>query len=179
MARSSSTEAAAAEEAVTTPRPTASAPAPKPSVPQKWRSANSDWVGEQRDSAAFELLSETKVPIWQRHAQPILVVRCVSKRTETFVFIESAAQIEPQDEHHTVRFSFDDGPEVTERWEDSADHDALFAPGGEAFAKRVTHARSLKFSYTPHNAARVSTEFRVSGLSDLIQPVAARCGWKN
>jgi hypothetical protein len=174
-ARAPSPEATVSQSAVSTPQPAASA-APKLTYKQTWNSANREWIGDHRNAAAFELLSETKVPIWQRQAQPILVVRCLSKRTEAFVFIESAAQIEPQDDRHTVRFRFDQGPEITERWTDSEEHDALFAPEGAAFAKKLARARALTFSYTPHNAPRVATEFHVSGLGDLIQPIAARCG---
>jgi hypothetical protein len=175
-ARGSSSDATVSQPAAATPSPAAPA-APKPAFTHTWNSANREWIGDHRNAAAFELLSETTVPIWQRQAQPILVVRCMSKRIEAFVFIESAAQIEPDDDRHTVRFRFDDGPEVTERWADSEEHDALFAPAGAAFAKKLTQARSLTFSYRPHNAPRVATEFHVSGLGDLIHPVAARCGW--
>jgi hypothetical protein len=133
-------------------------------------------VSNQRRGVAFELYAENKVPIWQRQAHPILVVRCQANRTEAFVFIESAARIESEDENHTVRIGFDDEPEMTERWPDSAEHDALFAPDGAAFARRVTRASRLRFGYTPHNAAPVVATFAVSGLADLIAPAARQCG---
>lgn len=113
-----------------------------------------------------------------RTVQPALVVRCMSKSIQAFVVTESALKIEAQTEDHTVTFSFDDEPTVTEQWPDSEEHDALFAPDGTLFAGRVMQARTLRFSYTPHNASLVTVYFNVSGLAPLIEPAARECGWK-
>jgi hypothetical protein len=86
--------------------------------------------------------------------------------------------MEAIDQNHSVRFSFDGEPDVTERWADSDDHDALFAPDGAAFALRLLTAQKLRFSYTPHNAQRAVVEFETSGLDSLIAPAAKQCGWK-
>jgi hypothetical protein len=142
----------------------------------KWRAANLDWVGNHRKAVAFELPAENKVPIWQRHAHPILVVRCFSNQTEVFVYIESAAKMEPQDDNHTIRLALDAEPEITERWADSPQHDALFSPDGAMLARRLLGARTMRFGYTPHNANRVVADFHVSGLAQLLEPVAKQCG---
>jgi hypothetical protein len=118
------------------------------------------------------------VAIWQGIAQPMLVVRCDAGRLQTFVYTASAIQMEAIDQNHTVRVSFDGEPDVTERWADSDDHDALFAPDGAAFALRLLTAQKLRFSYTPHNAPRAVVEFETSGLDSLIAPAAKQCGWK-
>lgn len=102
----------------------------------------------------------------------------MSKSTQVFVVTESAMKIEPQTEDHTVTFSFDDEPNVTERWPDSDEHDALFAPNGTAFAQRIIHAKAFRFGYTPHNVGPVVAHFSVTGLGPLIEPVAKECGWK-
>jgi hypothetical protein len=39
-------------------------------------------------------------------------------------------------------------------------------------------AHTLRFGYTPHNAAPVEAVFQVEGLAELIAPVAKDCGWK-
>jgi len=130
--------------------------------------ANAEWLLNTKRGVAFELASNNRVSIWQGVAQPMLVVRCDAGRVQTFVYTASAIQMEAVDENHTVRLSFDGEPEASERWEDSAEHDALFAPNGLAFAERVSAARTLRFSYTPHNAARVTAEFPTSGLGELL-----------
>jgi len=178
-----STLAAAARGAAAKPAVpnSASAGAPvaaAPVVPSKWKAANSEWLQNAKRGVAFELPSENRVGIWQGIARPSLVVRCDAGRMQTFVYTASAIQMEAVDENHTVRISFDGQPEVTERWADSSDHDALFAPDGAAFAHRVTTATTLKFTYTPHNAPRAVAEFQTSGLNDLIGPAAKQCGGK-
>jgi len=144
--------------------------------PRKWNASNRRWIGDERHAAAFELLSNNEVHLWQRRdARPILVVRCISKRSEAFVFIESAAQIEPQDEKHGVRIRFDDGPELSERWPDSDDHDALFAPDGAGLVGQLLAARTLRFGYTPHNAPPAVAEFNVTGLREVFELRSSQC----
>jgi hypothetical protein len=167
---------------IATPNPRLSSRAtvePASIATQRWTSENrASWVGNRPHSAAFELAAENTVSIWLNHFRPMLVVRCVSSATDVFVFTGSAIKIEPQTEDHTVTIRFDDEPELTERWPDSADHDALFAHDGAAFVQRLNRARTLRFGYTPHNAAPVTAQFQVSGLRELIEPAARDCGWK-
>jgi hypothetical protein len=170
---------AAAKTDVVKPRPAVAA-ALKPVVATRaWSSERRGyWTGNQRHSAAFELAAENSVPIWMSQVRPLLIVRCLSKRTEAFVFTGSALKIEPDTEDHTVNFRFDDEQGTTVRWSDSAEHDALFAPDAVDFAHRLMRARTLRFGYTPHNAAPVEARFEVSGLAHLLEPVAKECGWK-
>lgn len=147
------------------------------SVTPKWSSANrSRWVGDARKSAAFDLAADNRVQIWTRQVRPTLVVRCASNAIEVFVFTESAARIEPGTDDHTVRYAFDDGPEETERWADSVDHDGLFASDSARFADRLVRASTLHFGFTPHNAPPADVQFSVAGLGALLDPVAADCG---
>lgn len=173
-----SSEVAAAAVETSTAKPSAS-PSPAPFVSPKWSSENSAyWVGNQRRSAALELRADNSVEIWQGRVRPSLIVRCLARTTQVFVFTGSAMKIERQTEAHTITFGLDNEPEVTERWPDSDEHDALFAPDGAGFAQRLLRARTLRFGYTPHNALPVVAQFQVSGLSDLIGPIAKECGWK-
>ena len=144
----------------------------------KWNSTNRDWVGNQRKAIAFELPSESKVAVWQRQVQLTLVVRCVANRIDAFVFTQSPAKLEPQDNDHTVRLAFDGQPESVERWPDSDEHDALFAPDGAAFVQRLTSAKTMRFGFTPHNSSPVSTGFNVAGLGDAMAPSARQCAAK-
>jgi hypothetical protein len=160
----------------------ASAPAaaPKPAFTQTWStSRRAYWTANQRHAAAFELPAENTVAIWMNYVRPILVVRCMNKRTETFVYTGSALKIEPNTEDHSVSFHFDGEAASKERWPDSAEHDALFAPDGAAFAHRVLAAKSFRFGYTPHNAEPVEAQFHVDGLAQMLDPAAAKdCGWQ-
>ena len=143
-----------------------------------WNSNPAAWAGSERKSAAFELPSVNKVQVWMRQVQPMLVVRCRAGATEVFVFTNSPAKMEPQDGDHTVRIRFDANPLVTERWPDSAEHDALFAPDGAAFLQQVIGARKLEFGFSPHNSSPVVASFEVTGLVEHLAGAAKPCGWK-
>jgi hypothetical protein len=145
---------------------------------QKWSTDNrAYWLGHQRHGAAFELPSNNLVQTWFGPVRPTLVVRCMSRTTQAFVYTGSPMKIEPHAEGKTVTVSVDDEPVRTERWPDSDNHDALFAPDGALFAQRLLHAQTLRFGYSPHNANDVVAQFHVSGLSELIDPVMKECGW--
>ncbi len=155
-------------------RPAAARPgAPTP----VWSSRNqARWITNARRNAAFELEANMPVAVWMKQVRPTLVVRCMDKRTDVFVYTDSAARIEEQDENHTVRVAFDDEAGAHERWPDSVEHDALFAPDGKAMAARLVAARQLRFTFSPHNAAPVTATFEVAGLGELLAPIAKRCG---
>lgn len=196
MFRSSATPATPLSWSPAASKPAASKPnAPKPAaanattastavttastpIVSKWTAANREWLLNVKKGAAFELKSDNKVAIWQAIAQPVLVVRCDAGKLQAFIYTASAIQMEAQDENHSVGISFDGEPEVPERWADSDDHDALFAPDGAAFAHRLATAQTLRFSYKPHNAPRGAATFQVAGLTETLHPVAKQCGWK-
>jgi hypothetical protein len=170
-----------------TPEATAVAgqPGSKPAVPAlldapRWSVVNDGrWVGRDRRALALEVASANKVQVWMRQVRPVLVVRCLAKSTEVFVFTQSAARMEAQDEDHTVSLRVDDQPAQSGRWPDSQEHDALFSPDGASLARQLMRAGTFRFGFTPHNAEPVVAQFDVSGLSELLTPAAAnRCGWK-
>jgi hypothetical protein len=155
--------------------------APEPlatSAIQRWSAEHrAFWLGNRR-GAAFELLAENTVHTWFGPTQPVFVVRCASRTMEAFVYTRSATRIEPNSDGKTVTVSIDGKPAQTEHWSDSDDKVALFAPDGAAFARRLLNANTLRFGYSPHNADDVVVQFHVTGLAELIRPVALECGWK-
>jgi hypothetical protein len=154
--------------------------APPPSVPMSaWTEVTGGrWTGGARQSVAFELRAVNKIHIWTRAVTPVLVVRCQAGRVEPFVFTQSAARMEPQDGDHTVRLAFDDAQEVTERWPDSDEHDALFARDAAAFTAQLVTARTLRFGFEPHNASPAVAQFQVTGLRELLAGSPRQCGQK-
>jgi len=176
MARGNASPEAAAAPATRAAAPHVESKPASTLAEPRWTSANSKlWVGSARNSIAFELPADDRVPVWTRYVQPLLVVRCTAGDVEVFVFTDTAAKIEPQTDDHTVRYALDDEPETSERWTDAAGHDGLFARDGAALAGRLTRARTMRFGFTPHNAEPVTATFNVAGLSGLMAPAARQC----
>jgi hypothetical protein len=134
------------------------------------------WVSNHPRSAAFEVESLEEVPVWTTKVRPMLVVRCLAKKTDVFVYTETAAKIESEDENHTVRLAFDNQPEYVERWPDSEEHDALFAPDSGVLAGRLASANQLRFTFTPHNAQPVTVNFDLRGADSVVSSVRKICG---
>jgi hypothetical protein len=159
---------------------TAARRAPVPATPASlrphWSNANqAHWVSNHRKSVAFELAADHDVPVWMRRVQPLLVVRCLAQKADVFVYTDSPAQIEPEDENHGVSLAFDNEAATTQRWMDSEEHDALFAPDGAAFARRLAQSHTLRFGFTPHNAAPVTMQFSTTGFDAILERVAGQC----
>jgi hypothetical protein len=143
----------------------------------KWSHAHAyRWVSNRPRSVAFELESIERVPVWTTTVRPVLVVRCLSKKTDVFVYTETAARIESDDENHTVGLAFDDGAQSVERWPDSEEHDALFAPDSSSLATRIASAHRLKFTFTPHNAQPATVNFDLTGADEVVASVRKTCG---
>lgn len=138
-----------------------------------WLENSATWTAKARRSIAYELAANNETQAWMKVVRPVLVVRCMQGRTDAFVFTDSAAAMEAQDEDHTVRISFDGEAVRTERWPDSSAHDALFAPEGARFTAELMRATTLRFGYTPHNAAPVVAHFEVAGLSEKLGRASA------
>jgi hypothetical protein len=144
----------------------------------RWSADNrATWLGPRSRGVVLEVAAENTVGVWMRNVRPSLVVRCTGGRTEVFVFTQSPARIEPGTEDHTVTVAIDDDDVITELWPDSVEHDSLFAPDGAALAKRLLGARSMRFGFTPHNAAPAVARFHVEGLDALLRPSVRECGW--
>jgi hypothetical protein len=152
------------------------APRATPTIAHVWSNTNQlRWVSNHPKSVAFELTADHDVPVWMRRVQPLLVVRCLAHKADAFVFTDSPARIEAEDENHSVRVAFDNEAEATERWMDSEEHDALFAPNGASFARRLAQSHTLRFSFTPHNAAQVTVLFTTTGFDKILERVAENC----
>jgi hypothetical protein len=144
----------------------------------KWvRTRQPGWATDGSRIASFELEAENDVRVWMKHVRPVLTVRCLGRRTEVFVITDSAGSIETTPDQHTVHVSFDGGAEAEERWLDSDAKRELFAPDGEALARQLASAQTMRFGFTPYSASPVVVNFDVHGFAGLLEPVARTCGW--
>ena len=136
------------------------------------------WIANHKRSVAYELDADQQVRVWTTHVRPSLVVRCLNRKTEVFVYTETPSKLESTDGLHSVRLTFDDAAGSEERWPDSAEHDALFAPDGTALARRISSAHHLRFGFSPHNADPVQVDFELGDAATVMSHVAKTCGWK-
>ena len=173
------------QEAPASPPPPVVA-APPPPVPEIESTPPPTWAGARRTGWAhdgsktidFTLAATRDVPVWMSRARPALVVRCLYRRTEAFVALDTSTMYEDDADRRTVTLQWDDGSASTQRWALSESGKELFAPDGIALARRLATARSLRFGFSPFNAAPATAEFVVEGFDKLAVLVARTCGWR-
>jgi hypothetical protein len=141
-------------------------------------SRTATWAHDGSKTIAFELPATHDVTVWMSRARPVLVARCLSRRTEVFVVLGTSASYEQDSFNRTVRVQWDDGPEAVQQWQASESAQELFAPDGAAFIGQLAQASRLRFGFTPFNAQPVTVEFVVQGFDRLASLVAGTCGWK-
>jgi hypothetical protein len=145
-------------------------------------SARPKWTGGVRRSngrnvAVYQLEAENDVALWGKVVRPVLTVRCIAGTTEVFVLTQSAAAIDGDDGKHTVQVGYDRDPDAAERWLASDDYDALFAENGVGSARRIAAAQTMRFGFTPYNAAPVVARFEVTGFDAIAGKLAQPCRW--
>ena len=150
--------------------------APEYSGPPKWEGGRAPGRG-RRGEITYGLPAENAIAIWGGRVRPVLTVRCLAGVTDVFVLTDSAAKVEGTQDHRTVQVSFDGAPQRAERWVESADYDALFAPDGQAMARQIAASRTLRFGFTPYNASPATVEFDLRGFERLLDSVAKSCRW--
>lgn len=141
----------------------------------KW-TATDDRTGRTR-VVSFELVSENEIGLADRRSRPILVLRCAPGSLDSFVVTGGAARIENDPHSHTVRIGFDGAAEATERWLDSEERDALFAPDGTAFARQLVGRRGMSFTFSPFGAPEATATFDLHGLEAMLVHMPKTCRW--
>jgi hypothetical protein len=150
----------------------------EPPPRQQWLGRRqASWATDGSKTIAFELQASEDVPVWMTKVRPQLVVRCVSRMTEVFVALGSAASVEQQTGRHTVQIQIDDDPVIVQQWSDSESSHELFSPDGLLLTRVLADARRLRFGFTPFNSAPVVADFSVEGFEELAPLVARTCWW--
>ncbi|HEY7191812.1 MAG TPA: hypothetical protein VH436_34935, partial [Vicinamibacterales bacterium] len=159
--------------------PHASTAIVEPPPRQKWQGRRqASWASDGSKTISFELQASDDVPVWMAKVRPQLVVRCVSRTTDVFVALGSAASVEQQAGRHTVQIQIDEDPVIVQQWSDSESSHELFSPDGLLLTRVLADAHRLRFGFTPFNSAPVVVDFTVEGFEELAPLVAKTCGWR-
>jgi hypothetical protein len=161
------------------PVPAAAGSALPVTAKQSWRATRPRQdVRYGRDVIIFELAAEQDVPVWHKRVRPQLAIRCAERVMDLYVMTQTAASFEGGTNQHTVHLAFDGGAAVTEKWEHSVDHEALFAPESSGLVGQIASAKTMTFAFTPFNAAPTFVHFNVAGLDTHLAAAARTCGLK-
>jgi hypothetical protein len=106
-----------------------------------------------------------------------LYIRCQSRHTDVYIRMEALPANADANGQYSVRLRLDDGQPFTEHWDQSINHDSLFAPQPVELAQKLAFAKKLTLEYTPAGSGPVATWFDLNGLDGGLGKVADACGW--
>ncbi len=106
-----------------------------------------------------------------------LNIRCQSRHTDVYIRTASIPSSADANGQYSVRLRLDDGQPFTQHWDQSINHDSLFAPQPVEFAQKLAFAKKVTLEYTPSGSGAVATSFDLIGLADGLGKVADACGW--
>lgn len=164
-------------------RTTATTPADQSLVADKWQVSESRSPMDDSKTVVLSLESDDVIQGPAGARKPKLMIRCKEGKTDTYVVTGMAASVEEDydggpREDHTVNIRLDEGSPLTEHWDESSPHDALFiGADGMAFAKILAQTKKLTFQFTPFDANPAVARFDLRGLDKHLGRVADACGW--
>jgi len=136
------------------------------------------WASDGSKTIEFQLDAINDAPVWMTRVRPTLVARCLSRTTEIYIVIRTAASVETHPDVHTVHVQIDDGPDELQQWSGSQSQHELFAPNGQELVRRLAHAQRLRVAFKPYNSQSATADFFVRGFDRLAGLVASTCGWR-
>lgn len=104
-----------------------------------------------------------------------LILRCRRNRTEALIV---AQQFIGAGREMGVMTRVADRPAVSQQWLVSTDGTAVFAPSPVEFIRAVLAGNVLRAEIQPRTSARMDLRFETRGLSEVIGPLQAACGWR-
>ena len=165
---------------------------PSPTGPTTQTPANPAIVGEKgkwdlseevssADGSRTVTLTHAAEPEGSSAAGPYrdtrLYIRCQSSHTDVYIRTASIPSSADPNGQYSVRLRLDDGQPFTQHWDQSINHDSLFAPQPVELAQTLAFTKKLTLEYTPPGSGPVATSFDLNGLDGGLEKVADACGW--
>lgn len=149
-------------------------------------SSGGKWTGgrgarsliDDSQTVVFRLDAESEFAGWLGRHRATLIVRCQENRTAVFIQTGTAASVESGDlDRHTVQIRLDDGVAFSQKWSESTNNEALFAPSPIPLARQIVDTDRMVVRFTPFNANPATLVFDVRGFDQHVGQVAETCHW--
>lgn len=153
---------------------------PKTKYPNtKWKILGSTSKMDDSKQVSIALYAESQISENTDTSGPMLAIVCRQNKTEVFIVTNVPANPEyGLYEEYTVRIRFDDEKPLKQRWAESTDNKALFAPNPIAFAKKINKTEKMLFEFAPFQSGPEIIEFDVRELEPYLKILANTCNWK-
>jgi hypothetical protein len=109
-----------------------------------------------------------------------IAIQCVVHQTSVLVWTGVPAAPTPgSDPEYRVQYRLDSHPLQTEQWKATTYGDGLEVSGRRAvaLARRLAHAKVLKFRFMPFGSKPTTMTFNLEGLERVLPKVEHACDW--
>ena len=100
-------------------------------------------------------------------------IRCSEKKTEIFFVLNEYMGSSAL----TFEYKIDTAPIIKTTVEPSEAGNAIFMPAAVKFIKSLLGKNTLAIRVAPYNQAKTERVFDISGIENVIEPLAQECGW--
>lgn len=150
-------------------------------APKESHSSSNQWeiieeTSKMDDNKVIVVSNKSIDPIQNKIGKqfhPNIVIRCSEKETDFYVNWDMFIGINNVEMTHRI----DKEKAKTTYWNTSTDHTATFSNKPIAFVKSLYGHKNLVLRITPYNSNPRTAEFDITGIEEIIKPIAEECGW--
>jgi hypothetical protein len=143
----------------------------------RWVRTESPSVAGGPPAVVYSLDADSPVAGWLENPTPTLRVSCAGGVIGLYVQTKLSAEVEPGTSR-TVRLQFDDEEPSVTKWEQAANHQAMY-PSTElvrALGRKLATTRRFRFAFVPFRVEAVVAVFSVYGFAEHWRSIEAACG---
>jgi type VI secretion system protein VasI len=150
---------------------------PTPIPTGKWITTFNKSPFDDSQTVILSLNANFPVTGWINDTKvPLLVVQCREKKTDVYIKVGMAQNVETGlYNQSTVRVRFDSDEAEDVITDHSTDNESLFFHDPNAFINKMLQHEKLTFGFIPFNSSSVETSFDLHGLSEAIKPLQEVC----
>lgn len=124
---------------------------------------------------SYVMLQSDKASLTMTDAPIAMIFRC-DGRGGTDIYVISGGYIGSRNDRVPVRYKFQGGEPISERWNESTDGKAAFLPGGyKDFREGLLSGREFLFEITDFRGSRYTATFPETAVSEEMLRVSGGC----
>ena len=130
------------------------------------------WILSKETSAFGD--GNTLFLVLDAHANKgIMSLRCMEKETKFILNLNEYMGSEPM----RLEYKIDDTPITEVEANPSKDGQLVFMPNSIEFIKSLFGKKKLAIRVAPYNKSKTERVYDISGIENVIEPLAQECGW--
>ncbi|WP_156103720.1 hypothetical protein [Pectobacterium betavasculorum] len=115
--------------------------------------------------------SEDKYDDYGMQKSVTLAIRCIGDNVDVFITSDKYLGADSPE----VSLRLDNEPPSTSKWNKSKNSTSAFNPNPRNFLNKIMSHERIIIGFTPYNTGQVIAEFKVSGMSEMMNQMSKYC----